>query len=121
MTDWIVAPDPADPHLTRPVAGTDHDGRAVEIRVVEERPITIYLNAQEIVTTMTIGDHPERLAIGYLLNQNMLRRDDTLTGVDYDDELGVVVVRTERETDFEAKLKRRCGHRAAPSAPFTAT
>ena len=64
--------------------------------VVNERPLTIYLNRQEIVTVMTIGDRPDELAVGYLLNQNMLRTDDRLTGVDYDEDLEVVVVRTER-------------------------
>lgn len=105
--DWIIAPDPADPRLTRAIAGTDHLGRAAEIRVVEERALTIFLNGQEIVTTMTIGDHPERLAIGYLLNQNMLRRDDAVTAVEHDAELEVVVVRTARATDYETKLKKK--------------
>lgn len=107
MAEFLIAPDPADPRLTRPVTGRDHDGRDVEIRVVEERPLTIFLNAQEIVTAMTIGDHPDLLAIGYLLNQAMLRPDDRLTGVDYDDELETVVVRTERATDYEEKLKKK--------------
>ena len=107
MPEFVIAPDPQDPALTRPVTGRDHEGRTVEIRVVEERPLTIYLNRQEIVTAMTIGDHPQYLATGYLLNQNMLRRDDVITGVDFDEELEVVVVRTERETDYEAKLQKK--------------
>src|SRR6202043_1418527 len=69
--------------------------------------LTIFLNAQEIVTAMTIGDYPEYLALGYLLNQNMLRIDDVVTGVDYDEDLAVVVVRTERSTDYEQKLKKK--------------
>ena len=56
---------------------------------------------------MTINDYPEYLAIGYLLNQNMLKFDDVVTGVDYDDDLQVVVVRTERGTNYEEKLKKR--------------
>ncbi len=56
---------------------------------------------------MTINDYPEDLALGYLLNQNMLRPDDVVTGVDYDDDLSVVVVRTERQTNFENKLRKR--------------
>ena len=56
---------------------------------------------------MTIGDYPECLAIGYLLNQNMLRPDDAVTSVDYDEEAEAVVVRTERETDFEEKLAKQ--------------
>ena len=56
---------------------------------------------------MTINDYPDYLALGYLLNQNMLREDDRVTGIDYDEDLGVVVVRTERQTDFEEKLKKK--------------
>jgi FdhD protein len=72
-----------------------------------ERPLTLYLNGQEIVTMMTILDRPEDLALGYLLNQGMLRRDNAVTGIDYDDDLQVVVVRTERATDYETKLKKK--------------
>jgi FdhD protein len=103
----LIAPDPADPRLTRGVEGVDHSGVPVSLRVVTERPLTIYLNAQEIVTAMTIGDHPEYLALGFLLNQGMLRRDDEVTGIDYDEELEVVVVRTARATDYEEKLQRK--------------
>ena len=56
---------------------------------------------------MTIGDYPEYLAIGYLLNQNMLLPDDIVTGVDYDEDLAVVVVRTKRKTNYEKKLKKK--------------
>jgi len=107
MAEFLISPDPDDPRLTRPVTGIDQTGAAAEIRVVEERALTIYLNSQEIITAMTIGDYPEYLAVGYLLNQGMLRRDDVITGVDYDDELEVVVVRTERRTNYEEKLKKK--------------
>lgn len=56
---------------------------------------------------MTIGDHPDALALGYLLNQNMLKRGDVVEAVDYDEELEVVVVRTPERTNFEEKLKKK--------------
>ena len=105
--DYLVRPDPADPRLTVRVSGVDQSGAPLETSVTVERPLTIYLNAQEIVTAMTIADYPDYLAIGYLLNQHMLRPDDVVTGVDYDDDLAVVVVRTERATDYEQKLKKK--------------
>lgn len=105
--DLPLLPDPALPRLTRAVQGHDHTGSAVEIAVVEERPLTIYLNSQEIVTAMTIGDYPEYLALGFLRNQGMLRDDDRVTGIDYDDEIETVVVRTERQTSFEDKMKKK--------------
>ncbi|HEV2605472.1 MAG TPA: formate dehydrogenase accessory sulfurtransferase FdhD [Microvirga sp.] len=103
----LVAPKPDDPRLTQKVVGVNEAGERVETAVPVERALTLYLNAQEIVTMMTINDYPEDLALGYLLNQNMLLPDDVVTGVDYDDDLSVVVVRTERQTDFETKLKKR--------------
>ncbi len=105
--DYLVAPDPDDPRLTTSVTGFDQEGRPTVISVVTEKPLTIYLNRQEIVTAMTIGDHPDYLAVGYLLNQNMLLRDDVITGIDHDEDLEVVVVRTERETNYEEKLKKK--------------
>jgi FdhD protein len=102
-----LLPDPSLPGLTRKIGGTDHLGKAVELSVVEERPLTIYLNSQEIVTAMTIGDYPDYLAVGFLKNQGMLRADDVITQVDYDDDLEVVVVRTERKTSYEEKVKKK--------------
>jgi FdhD protein len=74
---------------------------------VVERALTIFLNTQEIVTAMTIGDYPDYLALGYLLNQNMLQVDDVVTEVEYHDDLAVVVVRTERATNYEQKMKKK--------------
>lgn len=107
LRDYLIAPDPGAPRLTRRVVGTDHTGAETEISVVEERPLTIFLNAQEIVTAMTIGDYPEYLAVGFLRNQGMLRDDDVVTKVEYDDDLEVAVVRTERQTSYEEKVKKK--------------
>jgi FdhD protein len=107
VQEFAVRPLPDDPRLVRTVSGLDHEGRVVETTVVVERPLTLFLNGQEIVTMMTIGDHPDYLAVGYLLNQNMLRPDDRIQAIDYDAELETVVVRTERETDFEDKLRKK--------------
>jgi len=107
MKEFTVRPQPDDPRLTRTVAGIDHEGKLIETAVVMERPLTLFLNGREIVTMMTIGDHPDYLAVGYLLNQNMLRTEDRIIGIDYDDEIDTVVVRTDRETDFEDKLKKK--------------
>jgi FdhD protein len=105
--DYLIKPDPLDPRLTERVVGVDQTGARIETAVTVERALTIFLNSQEIVTAMTIGDYPEYLAIGYLLNQNMLRPTDTITSVDYDEDLQVVVVRTKRRTNYERKLKKK--------------
>ena len=104
---YIIRPNPHDPRLTERVTGIDQTGARIQTSVTVERALTIFLNGQEIVTAMTIGDYPDYLAIGYLLNQNMLKPDDVVTGVDYDEELSVVVVRTKRKTNYEKKLKKK--------------
>ncbi len=102
-----IAPDISNPRLTRKVTGVDQNGETQEIAVIEERPLTIFLNRQEIVTAMTIGDYPEYLALGFLRNQRMLSEADEILGVDYDEELETVVVRTAIETNYEEKLTKK--------------
>jgi len=104
---YIIRPNPNDPRLTQRVVGVDQTGASIETSVTVERALTIFLNKQEVVTAMTIGDYPEYLAIGYLLNQHMLLPTDVITEVEYDEELSVVVVRTERKTNYEKKLKKK--------------
>ncbi|MEM7302223.1 MAG: formate dehydrogenase accessory sulfurtransferase FdhD [Pseudomonadota bacterium] len=105
--DFIVKPEINNPVLAQPVSGIDHTGQTVTAKVVSEKALTLFLNSQEIVTMMTIGDHPEFLALGYLINQNMLSPDTPISAIEYDDDLGVVVVRTETETNFEEKMKKK--------------
>ena len=108
MTDeFAVRPTPDDPRLSVTVAGIDQTGAAIETAVVTERPLTLFLNAREIVTMMTIGDHPDLLAVGYLLNQNMLKADDEITAIEHAEDIDTIVVRTNRQTDYEEKLRRK--------------
>ena len=104
---YLIAPSPDTGGLSRMVKSVDHLGAVSEISVIEERPLTIFLNKREIVTAMTIGDYPEYLALGFLRNQGMLADDEDITGVDFDTECESVVVRTAVETDFEDKLNRK--------------
>lgn len=103
----IIAPDPNDPKLTRSVQAVDQTGATLDLLVVEERPLTIFLNGTEIVTAMTIGDYPDYLALGFLENQGMLTKDEVVTAVDYDEELDTVVVRTASGTTYEDKLRKK--------------
>ncbi|WP_104071257.1 formate dehydrogenase accessory sulfurtransferase FdhD [Albidovulum inexpectatum] len=107
MPSLPILPDPQARRLTRAVRGTDQSGAEIEIDVVEERPLTIFLNAQEIVTAMTIGDYPDYLALGFLRNQRMLRDDDVVTAIDHDEEIDTIVVRTLRQTSYEEKVRKK--------------
>ena len=107
INSLILQPNPEDNKLTKKVNGTNEQKERIDISVVNEKPLTIYLNSQEIVTTMTLGDMPKELSVGYLLNQNMLNKNDDILSVEFDDELEVVIVRTKRKTNYEKKLRKK--------------
>ncbi len=103
----MIAPQTQDASLTQELSGRNENGESVSIKVINERPWVLFLNGQEIVTNMTIGDFPDYLAVGYLVNQNMLDSSNAITAIECDEDLGVVVVRTKEPTDFEAKLQKK--------------
>lgn len=103
----IIKPKINDTNLTKKIFGYDENLKKKLIDVIEEKPLTLYLNDQEIVTMMTINDFPKFLSIGYLLNQNMISSRTKIEAVDYDADLRVIVIRTEKKTNFETKLKKK--------------
>ena len=107
IRDYIISPNLSDEDLTQEVAGVDQLGNRTDVSVIEERPLTIFLNNQEIVTAMTIGDYPEYLALGFLRNQKMLSNKDKVDAIDFDAELNSIVIRTKRKTNYEDKLKKK--------------
>ena len=105
--EFYISPNLENDNLTESIECLNESGENIRLPVVKEIPLTIYLNKQEIVTAMTLGDMPDLLAVGYLLNQNMLKRDDVISGIDYDEDLQVVIVRTERKTNYEKKMEKK--------------
>ncbi len=107
MKKFSIKPNPEDPNLTSYIEGMDQNGEFLSVPVVEEKPLTIYLNNQEIVTVMTIRDRPKQLALGYLINQGMVSEQDSITSIDYDSEIETAVVRTSNPTNHEDLLRRK--------------
>ena len=109
MTDshFYIGPNVTAAGLTTQLQGMDADGQSVQLPVVAEKAVTLFLNNQEIVTAMTVGDYLEELAVGFLFNQNMISQEDKIEAIDYDEELSVIVVRTDTKTNFEEKLQSK--------------
>ena len=105
--EFFISPDLDNDSLTETIDCINETGQNITLPVVKEVPLTIYLNKQEIVTAMTLGDMPDLLAVGYLLNQNMLKRDDVISEINYDEDLQVVIIRTERQTNYEKKMEKK--------------
>ena len=105
--EFFISPDLDNDSLTETIDCINETGQNITLPVVKEVPLTIYLNKQEIVTAMTLGDMPDLLAVGYLLNQNMLKKNDVISEINYDEDLQVVIIRTNRQTNYEKKWKRK--------------
>ena len=105
--NYLVSPNINNSSLTKYIRGIDQNNNQVNTKVIQEKALTIFLNNQEIVTLMSIGDHPKYLSLGYLLNQNMLKSTDRIQSIEYDDELSIIVVRTNRQTNYEKILKKK--------------
>ena len=104
---YLIQPNIYNNFLLDKVNGFNEFGKPISTKVVQEKPLTIFLNNQEIVTLMTINDFPEYLAIGYLLNQNMIYPNEKIKSVTYDKEIETLVIRTYRKTNYEKILKKK--------------
>ena len=104
---YLIKPDIKNLDLTRFVEGIDEKKQKITTKVIHEKPLTIFLNSHEIVTLMSIGDHPNYLAIGYLLNQNMIRSEDKIKKIEYQKDLDTIIIRTNRRTNYEKKLRKK--------------
>ena len=72
----------------------NHLGERREIWVPGETPLTLKIDDQEIVTLMTLGTHPEELALGYLRNQRLVERIEEIASVAVDWEKEIAFLRT---------------------------
>jgi FdhD protein len=80
----------------------------VEGAIAVERALTIYLDKREIVTLMTLGNHPELLILGWLRNQRMVNDIEAIKAIQVDWEIDAVAITThEGIDDLDAKLDRK--------------
>jgi len=102
-----IKPDIENKSLTRKISGFNELLKRTRLDVIEEKPLTLFLNDQEVVTMMTVNDHPKYLALGYLLNQNMISNRTKINSIEYHEDLMIVVVRTKSKLDYQRKLKKK--------------
>ena len=106
-----------EPQLSNQGLGATHEAIARDqygderhVRIAGERPLTLKVDEREVVTLMTLGMHPEELALGYLRNQRLVERleDIEAVQVDWERETVSVAMRPGHTiTDWEEKLARR--------------
>ncbi len=72
-----------------------------------EKPLAIYLNSNHIVTAMTVGDYPKYLAVGYLINQNIIKDVNKIENVEIIEDIDTVVVRSKEKTSVDLANERK--------------
>jgi len=93
---------------TSEVIGLNQFNEQVTGNIAVERALTIYLDKREIVTLMTLGNHPELLILGWLHNQRIVRDIHQLKSVQVDWETESVAITTHaRVEDLDQKLNHK--------------
>jgi FdhD protein len=93
---------------THPVTAVDEYHAPRQVEVPGESPLTLYVDGREIVTLMTIGAHPEALALGYLRNQRFVDRLEQIKSITVDHHTEAAHVTTFDGIDgWDEKLKKR--------------
>lgn len=90
------------------VQAYDEFGQPREGHIAAERPLTIYLDKQEILTLMTLGSQPELLVLGWLKNQNLLTQLSDVESIHVAWDVEAAAIKTRSGVDgLEKKLAHR--------------
>ena len=95
---------------TEQVSAVDEFGDTREVNVAGEFPLTLKVDDREVVTLMTLGTHPEDLALGYLRNQRLIENLTDIKSVQVDwerERVDVVTTHGKGIIDWENKLSKR--------------
>jgi FdhD protein len=93
---------------TANVVACNEFNQAVEGAIAVDRALTIYLDKREIVTLMTLGNHPELLILGWLRNQRMIEDIEAIKAIQVDWESEAVAITTHDGIEnLDEKLGRK--------------
>jgi len=93
---------------TANVVSVNEYNQPVEGAIAVERALTLYLDKREIVTLMTLGNHPELLILGWLRNQRMIDDIEAIRAVQVDWEIESAAIVTHDGVDnLDDKLERK--------------
>lgn len=94
--------------LTHSIEVVNQHGERQSLDIPAERPLTVYVDKRELVTLMTLGERPEWLVLGYLINQRLVPDAAAIDSITVDWEVGAAAVKTLTGiVDVEAKTAKR--------------
>lgn len=76
----------------------------VEVSLIRETPLTVYLNGKEVVTLLCLGDQMKELAVGFLASEGFIERSSDIKNIRVDEEKGTAEVETILENPLVAGL-----------------
>ncbi len=79
---------------------TEQERENIEATVARERPLTIILNNQELVTLLCSPAALKYLAIGFLSSEGLVENKDAIRKILVDDQKGIVRVETRDGQEF---------------------
>jgi FdhD protein len=85
---------------------TEEGKKDTEDTVTRERPLTIILNNQELVTLLCSPTGLNYLAVGFLSSEGLIKSKDEIKKITVDDQRGVVRVETGEDKEFVDIFKR---------------
>ncbi|MBW2370419.1 MAG: formate dehydrogenase accessory sulfurtransferase FdhD [Deltaproteobacteria bacterium] len=92
------------------VDAVDQFGNIRQLQIAGESPLTIKVDDREVVTLMTLGTHPEELALGFLRNQHLIENIEDIQSVEVNWERETVSIVTKHGNgivDWQQKLSKR--------------
>lgn len=94
---------------THTVSVTNEKGETKAVEIAGELPLTLLVDGYEIVTLMTLGTHPEELALGFLRNQRLIPEIEAIESVRVDWETDSVHIKTKEGNweQIQEKLTKR--------------
>jgi FdhD protein len=94
--------------LTHSIEVVNQHGERQSLDIPAERPLTVYVDKRELVTLMTLGERPEWLVLGYLINQRLVPDAAAIDSITVDWEVGAAAIKTLTGiVDVEAKTAKR--------------
>lgn len=91
--------------------------RQIQVKVIQEVPLTIYLNGHELVTLLCTGNHPKSLAVGFLKSDGLITDLKQLRDIHIENEPERLIARVETSHD---PLKLQSLKRSITSTTVTA-
>lgn len=76
----------------------------VEDVVIEEKPLTIFIDNEQFITLLSTPHHHRELAIGFILSEGLITNIDDIKEIDIDNKQSIAYVNLKNQSDLTKRL-----------------